>query len=161
MASTPGNPSFKSAFACIRCFERKVKCDRKSPCSSCSRHHVQCIFRAPKPSRRRRHLAENELVAERLKRLEALLEERGIEPNEPSIVADAEVNDDHPTESIDTMEAVWQMPTPGSTISGPQTTIFKPRLIHNERGTTYVDKYVVTIMTLTQILILAVTYGRG
>ena len=77
----------KPTSACVRCSERKVRCDKKIPCDTCVRHSVQCIFRAPKQSRKRRELAKFKSENERLKRYEALLRENGIDPNK---VIDAE-----------------------------------------------------------------------
>ncbi|KAI8661159.1 hypothetical protein NCS55_00985200 [Fusarium keratoplasticum] len=34
----------KSRKGCLRCKQRRVKCDEKQPCSACSRHGVACVF---------------------------------------------------------------------------------------------------------------------
>ncbi|KAF5003632.1 hypothetical protein FDECE_9838 [Fusarium decemcellulare] len=34
----------KSRKGCLRCKQRRVKCDEKQPCSACARHGVACIF---------------------------------------------------------------------------------------------------------------------
>lgn len=43
--------------SCVRCFERKVKCDKISPCSHCLRQDVDCRYGTPKPSKRKRNNA--------------------------------------------------------------------------------------------------------
>ncbi|KAF2197055.1 hypothetical protein GQ43DRAFT_425355 [Delitschia confertaspora ATCC 74209] len=70
-------------FACIRCAERKVKCDRQRPCSACVRHKVDCVFQPPRPPQKRhRHVREQLLhLTDRLKYYETLLREQGIDPN--------------------------------------------------------------------------------
>ncbi|KIV95466.1 hypothetical protein PV10_03120 [Exophiala mesophila] len=65
-------------FSCLRCFERKVKCDKQSPCSNCTRSKAECTFRIPPPSRRRKKKPAEEALLERLKQYEALLQSKGI-----------------------------------------------------------------------------------
>ncbi|KAL9086391.1 MAG: hypothetical protein Q9165_007177 [Trypethelium subeluteriae] len=127
----------KPTFACVRCSERKVKCDKQVPCGSCVRHSVQCVFRPPKPSRRKQRFLKDVLVDERLKRYEALLREKGIDPNQVTRTSEPKL---YPKSSrSEVPETVWQLPAPVSTVSGPQTTIFKPQLLHGQRGTELVD----------------------
>lgn len=137
-ASSSSMSSTKPTFACIRCTERKVKCDKEDPCNACVRHNVQCIFRPPKLPRRRRKIVKDALVDERLKRYEALLREKGIDPNQVNGTSEAEYHRDSSRSEVP--ETVWQLPTPPSTVSGPQATIFKPQLLRGQRGTEYVDK---------------------
>ncbi|KAJ5357487.1 hypothetical protein N7541_004645 [Penicillium brevicompactum] len=40
-------------FSCVVCHKRKVKCDRKEPCSNCAKASVECVYRAPPPRRKR------------------------------------------------------------------------------------------------------------
>ena len=74
-------PGKKHTFACVRCSDRKVKCDRQDPCNACVRHNAPCIFRQPKPPRRRRAAFKDE-PADVLKRYEALLRANGIDPDQ-------------------------------------------------------------------------------
>lgn len=67
--------------SCILCAQRKVKCDRKSPCSNCTKVGAQCISAAAVPRQRRRRFPERELL-ERLRHYEHLLSENNI-PFEP------------------------------------------------------------------------------
>ena len=131
-----GSSTTTPAYACIRCSERKVRCDRESPCNACVRHNVQCVFRPSKPSRAKRKFVKDEQVDERLKRLEALLREKGVDPNQVPDASEAEHNDKNPERT----ETVWQMPTPASLATGPQVTIFKPQLLQGQSGTKLVDK---------------------
>ncbi|EMD86139.1 hypothetical protein COCC4DRAFT_162180 [Bipolaris maydis ATCC 48331] len=67
--------------SCILCAQRKVKCDRRSPCSNCIKAGVQCVSAATIPRQRRRRFPERELL-ERLRHYERLLTEHNI-PFEP------------------------------------------------------------------------------
>jgi Fungal Zn(2)-Cys(6) binuclear cluster domain len=42
------------AFSCLRCFERKVKCDKNHPCNNCVKSNVDCHFRIPSAPRRKK-----------------------------------------------------------------------------------------------------------
>ena len=73
------------AFSCIRCFERKVKCDKRSPaCTNCVKSNVDCIFRIPPAPRRRKKRTPEDLLLARLKRCEELLKTNGIDIDSPS-----------------------------------------------------------------------------
>jgi hypothetical protein len=72
----------------------------------------------------------DELVEERLKRYEALLQEKGIDPNEVASTSEAEHHSKSSCSEVP--ETAWRLP--------PQATIFKPQLRHGQRGTELVDK---------------------
>ncbi|MCJ1249200.1 hypothetical protein MMC30_006423 [Trapelia coarctata] len=69
--------------SCILCKQRKVKCDRKDPCSNCNRARVECIFRAPAPPKRRKKKEPEVNLVARLKRYEELLKDYGAKVNVP------------------------------------------------------------------------------
>ena len=71
-------------YSCVRCFERKVKCDKQHPCSACLRSNVDCIFRARAAPRRPPRQVADEAVLARLKYYEDLLRENGIDLASPS-----------------------------------------------------------------------------
>ncbi|KAH8897233.1 hypothetical protein GQ53DRAFT_712959 [Thozetella sp. PMI_491] len=59
--------------SCVACARRKVKCDKLSPCSTCSRTQAACIYRNPAPSQRhRRQLTHRDLLS-KIQELESLL----------------------------------------------------------------------------------------
>ncbi|KUJ11564.1 uncharacterized protein LY89DRAFT_654212 [Mollisia scopiformis] len=64
--------------ACVLCQQRKVRCDRKSPCANCIKAQVECIPSTLQPRRRRRQFPESDLL-ERLRRYEDLLRQKGVE----------------------------------------------------------------------------------
>ncbi|KAF8847265.1 hypothetical protein BDZ45DRAFT_637229 [Acephala macrosclerotiorum] len=64
--------------ACVRCQQRKVKCDRTSPCKNCVIANAQCVPATKTPSRqRKRRFPERELL-ERLRKYEDLLRQNNI-----------------------------------------------------------------------------------
>jgi hypothetical protein len=81
---------------------------------------------------------EDELVEERLERLEALLQENGIDPNQITVTSESERHRN--STRLKVRESIQELPTPASIISEPQTTIFKPQLLHGQGGTKFVDK---------------------
>lgn len=80
-ASATADRISKRILACVLCQQRKVKCDRKFPCSNCLKARVQCVSAAPAPPRRRRKLPEIDLNA-RLKQYKTLLRAFGVKFNE-------------------------------------------------------------------------------
>ncbi|KAF2152741.1 hypothetical protein K461DRAFT_328105 [Myriangium duriaei CBS 260.36] len=68
--------------SCVQCQQRKIKCDRQSPCANCIRSRLRCIP-APTvgPRQRRRRPQERDLV-ERCRYYEGLLRQHNI-PFEP------------------------------------------------------------------------------
>ncbi|OBT64330.1 hypothetical protein VE03_06784 [Pseudogymnoascus sp. 23342-1-I1] len=119
----------KGNFACIRCSERKVGCDRRNPCGACVRHNVPCIIRPQKPPRRKRESSKENLLLDRLKRYEALLQESGIDPGQAKGDSEPEVAPE--ANNLPECERVWRLPM--------QATIFKPRLVHRQSRTELVD----------------------
>ena len=72
------NAKPQRVLACVLCQQRKVKCDRQSPCSNCIRSHAQCVPAATLVLRqRRRRFPERELL-DRLRHYESLLRHSNI-----------------------------------------------------------------------------------
>jgi hypothetical protein len=62
--SAPNSPNKEKpikAFSCLRCFERKVKCDKSHPCANCTKSNVECVFRIPSAPRRKKKRATEEV----------------------------------------------------------------------------------------------------
>lgn len=74
-------PTGLNARSCVTCRRRKVKCDKKEPCSNCTKAQTQCVFPAPGRAPRRprqggKPLSEREAeLLKRLRRLEGVVEE--------------------------------------------------------------------------------------
>ena len=80
-SSTSSSVPSRPTYSCIRCADRKVKCDRQKPCSNCVKHNVDCLFHPPQPLRKRHKRVKDQILTERLRHYEALLQERGIDPS--------------------------------------------------------------------------------
>ena len=65
-------------YACVLCQQRKVKCDRKDPCATCTKARAKCVFRAPAPPRRRPRKSPEVILLTTLKRYEELLRGFGV-----------------------------------------------------------------------------------
>lgn len=64
--------------ACVACQQRKVKCDRKFPCSNCIKSNVTCVPASRATRQRRRRFPERELLA-RIRQYEDLLKKNDID----------------------------------------------------------------------------------
>jgi hypothetical protein len=82
-SSAPGLSSTHSPskplgqYSCVLCHRRKVRCDKKNPCTYCVNHHVPCVPVVSAATRpRKKRFPEAELLA-RLKRYEDALKSYG------------------------------------------------------------------------------------
>lgn len=106
--------------ACVLCAQRKVKCDRKFPCSNCIKARAQCVPSTLTARRRRRRFPEQQLL-ERLHRYENLLRQHNIDFDPiskdlgggkgPFVVEGGDDSDHEPSEAA---AADW--PSPSSTV---------------------------------------------
>ncbi len=79
--------------SCITCRKRKVKCDKRHPCSNCNRAAIECLFPGPgRAPRRTRKPPDTELLA-RVRRLEGVVQSlgKGIDENGEPIIESQEV----------------------------------------------------------------------
>lgn len=95
--STDHSAKLPRLLACVRCQQRKVRCDHKSPCGNCVASDTQCVPATLTPRRRR---FQERVLLHRLRHYEGLLRQHNIdfEPLHPQakqepIVAD--VSRDH------------------------------------------------------------------
>jgi Fungal Zn(2)-Cys(6) binuclear cluster domain len=76
--SQPHSSKPQRVLACVRCQQRKVKCDRRFPCSHCTTSRTQCVPSTLTPrTRRKRRFPERELL-ERLRKYEDILRQNNI-----------------------------------------------------------------------------------
>ncbi|KAK5089701.1 hypothetical protein LTR24_005970 [Lithohypha guttulata] len=85
--SPANDPPAKAAkaYSCIRCFDRKVKCNRESPCSNCSKSGVECVFRVPPAPRRRNKRIKEDILKARISQYEEILKSKGIDIHKDGI----------------------------------------------------------------------------
>jgi len=75
---TPSGPALNPR-SCVTCRRRKVRCDKRYPCSNCQKAHIDCIFPAPgRAPRKPRKPPDTELLA-RLRRLEGVVQSLGVQ----------------------------------------------------------------------------------
>jgi hypothetical protein len=69
--------------SCITCRRRKVRCNKRSPCSHCIRAGIECIFPPPgrAPRKTKRPPPENAELLSRLRQLESIVESAITNPN--------------------------------------------------------------------------------
>ncbi|KAF3035544.1 hypothetical protein E8E12_003141 [Didymella heteroderae] len=72
--SLSGGPSAPNPRSCITCRRRKVKCDKKQPCSNCARAKIECIFPGPGRAPRKSRKPPDAELLERLRRLEGVVQ---------------------------------------------------------------------------------------
>ena len=79
--------------SCTTCRKRKVRCDKKHPCSNCSKAGIECIFPGPgRAPRRSKKPPDSELLA-RLRRLEGVVQNlgKGLDEDGDTVEVDTEL----------------------------------------------------------------------
>lgn len=71
------SPGQLQRFSCLICRQRKVKCDRRDPCSNCVRAGQECSFVAPVRGKRKRTKPVQEGLHAKLRRYEGILKAQG------------------------------------------------------------------------------------
>jgi hypothetical protein len=155
-SSTPPNKQPKT-YSCVRCFRRKVKCDKRYPCAACIRTKVECIFRIPAPPRRRHPRTADEAVFARLKYYEGLLRENGIGFNSsPSATtSNAGTSPPPPQEAShfststnvvnSTPASIYHMPQDPA-LHYPSTDFSQGKLITDHGRARFIEKYVLILL---------------
>lgn len=84
MAEQLGSDAGLKPHSCLPCRQRKVKCDRHTPCSNCVKAGKQCSFIPPVRGKRKRTKVPKEGLHAKVRRYEELLRSYGanIEPSE-------------------------------------------------------------------------------
>ncbi|KAF2822360.1 hypothetical protein CC86DRAFT_469750 [Ophiobolus disseminans] len=59
--------------SCVTCRRRKVKCDKRQPCSNCVRAKIECIFPGPGRAPRKSRKPPDAELLDRLRRLEGVV----------------------------------------------------------------------------------------
>ena len=87
--SSPANATVSSStaeqstqtYACVLCSQRKIKCDKRQPCSRCIKSRAECVYRAPDPPKRRKRKEpdDSDGLRSKLQEYERLLKQAGIQ----------------------------------------------------------------------------------
>ena len=81
LQASPPSQSYRQQHSCALCHQRKVKCDKKNPCSYCASRGVPCApLTRSSPGPRKKRFPEAELLA-RLRAYEAALKSYGADIN--------------------------------------------------------------------------------
>ncbi|KAI1169572.1 fungal-specific transcription factor domain-containing protein [Nemania sp. FL0916] len=126
VANTPPDPDSSvvkvtRGHSCVLCQQRKVRCDKKKPCSNCVRANVDCRVVPPQPPRRRKkRIPERDLV-DRLRKYEALLSQNGIEFE--SLGPDIKITDPGSVEEGDELDADFTRLRSRGSPAGPDTDV--------------------------------------
>lgn len=134
-------PLGKSNFACVRCAERKVKCDRQRPCGACVNHNADCVFQPPRPPRRKDRHVKEQIISDRLKYYENLLQEHGIDPAKlPDTPGFDPLHG--PSRAPTDVPRASHLQTPSSIESEATGSVSKTQVIHGKGRSIFVDKWV-------------------
>ncbi|KAH9905119.1 hypothetical protein F4778DRAFT_769865 [Xylariomycetidae sp. FL2044] len=135
---TPPNPDSSMVkvtrgHSCVLCQNRKVRCDKKKPCSNCVKAGVECRVVPPQPPRRRKKRVPEKDLVERLRKYEALLSQNGIEFE--SLGPDVKIVDPGTAEDGDELDPEFIRPRVKDSPAGTD-----PELISSPGETTHVPR---------------------
>jgi hypothetical protein len=139
-APTSSTASSRPTYSCIRCAERKVKCDRQRPCSACIKHNVECVRNPSRPPQRRPKRVKDQVLIDRIRLYETLLQHNGIDPNKLPDTPDSELG----RKSNQTVaEIPLQLPSQAPSIqSETSRRADTPQVIRTQERSAAVDKLV-------------------
>jgi len=148
MREANGTPTKAAkAYSCIRCFERKVKCDRESPCSNCSKSGMECVFRVPPAPRRRKKRMKEDILKARISQYEEILKSKGIDIHEDGVRPEDLPEATPPVGSTPADEASSMAVVRANDKTMPQQAFFEsPKLIIDQGRTRFVENYLWTSM---------------
>lgn len=134
MAEEPGSGAELKDHSCLICRQRKVKCDRRNPCSNCVKGAQQCAFMAPTRGKRKKTKPPREGLHAKVRRYEELLKSYGvkIEPCD----SDSDLESEAVSQSG--LPMVVETRTPNKALCHPLQQ--KPRLIHKEGSSRYIAR---------------------
>lgn len=135
----------RRTYACVRCYDRKVKCDgdKHSPCSACVKHNADCIFRPPPSAlRKKRRRVKDHQEAKRLQDCHAPSPQQDFHNSSPRSIAPAR-NATNPSLSENPEnDNCLQLPTPASTTSDRDRCTITTQLVGVPGRSKLVDKYI-------------------
>ncbi|KAI1757174.1 fungal-specific transcription factor domain-containing protein [Xylaria castorea] len=140
VANTPPDPDSSivkvtRGHSCVLCQQRKVRCDKKKPCSNCVKAGVDCRVVPPQPPRRRKkRIPERDLV-DRLRKYEALLSQAGIEFE--SLGPDIKIIDPGSVEEGDELEPDFTRQRTKASSAGPEPDVISSAGENLHRPRTY------------------------
>ncbi|GME47306.1 hypothetical protein GTA08_BOTSDO11736 [Neofusicoccum parvum] len=140
--------------SCVTCRRRKVKCDKKHPCTNCTKARIECIFPAPGRAPRKARKPPDAELLERLRKLEGMVKilggaeadddkaqtSEGEKPVETAVDT-TEVRAEQPKnrniENEDCAKYARYLPPEDKTIAGLETRF--GRLVVNEGRSRYIN----------------------
>lgn len=127
-------------FSCLPCRQRKIKCDRRDPCSNCTKTEKQCSFVPPVRGKRKITKLRKEGLHAKVKRYEELLKSYGakVEPTE---------HDDDESETESPMKHDVEMTEDGRSESRDMDTStapeeIRPKFVMKNGSSRYFERYV-------------------
>jgi Zn(2)-Cys(6) binuclear cluster domain-containing protein len=140
MPQTPMMEQFESdtglkPYSCLTCRQRKVKCDRRTPCSNCGKAGKQCSFIPPVRGKRTKTKIPREGLHAKLRRYEELLKSYGanIGPSEDGAESDLDTSSHG--------DIVMAQDTRSKARDASVVPEIIPRFVNKDGSSRYFDRY--------------------
>lgn len=120
------NPDLSSSRSCVTCRRRKVRCNKRTPCSNCVKANIDCIFPPPGRAPRKTKRPPDVELLSRLRRLEGVIEHLGGKNGEAG--SNSSVSPTQVASSTFSPQAANYAPVPSTTTAAavPSTTAPAP-----------------------------------
>lgn len=142
--------------SCVTCRRRKVKCDKKHPCTNCTKARIECIFPAPGRAPRKARKPPDAELLDRLRKLEGMVKTLGgaaadddkAQTDEVETTVDAQEENSYPRVNNEVKEPVARgenecskyaryLPPEDKTVAGLETRF--GRLVVDEGRSRYIN----------------------
>lgn len=80
--------------SCVTCRKRKVRCDKRDPCSNCVKANIDCVFPPPGRAPRKPRRPQDAELLKRLRRLESVVDSLGAQVDDEGSSHAADHNPD-------------------------------------------------------------------
>ncbi|PKS08341.1 hypothetical protein jhhlp_005285 [Lomentospora prolificans] len=170
-SNAPASPALNPR-SCVTCRRRKVRCDKRMPCSNCRRNQIQCIFPAPGRAPRRPRPRDPEAplpnskkreieLLERLRKLEGIVEELSSQVDTDH-TRQASMSTASPEAGPDASDSYGSGATPGSKEeSSPSSTSAIAPAPSQPAKPTYAPNYEVNASLYKKFGRLVINKGKG
>jgi hypothetical protein len=109
-----------SSRSCVTCRRRKVRCNKRSPCSNCVKAGIDCIFPPPGRAPRKAKRPPDVELLSRLRRLEGVIEHLSGSGSTADAISNGSATQAAPSSTIpSTTPSDWSAAPATTTVSAP------------------------------------------
>lgn len=117
-------PDTASSRSCVTCRRRKVRCNKRSPCSNCVKAGIDCVFPPPGRAPRKSKRPADAALLSRLRRLEGVIEH--LSGNNPEAGSSTSVSPTQPVTASFDFASTASAPAPAPAPAAASASVSAP-----------------------------------